>query len=61
MAVLKSYTVVSYLPFLLLVTIATGLLTGAAASASFRALLAAGQRPVLTNPHLHKTPGGMKP
>lgn len=56
MAVLKSVTVVSYLPFLLLVSIATGLLTGAAASASFRALLAAGQRPVLSVPHFHKTP-----
>lgn len=56
MAVLKSYTVVSYLPFLLLVSIATGLLTGVAASASFRALLAAGQRPVLSVPHFHKTP-----
>ena len=56
MAVLKSYTVVSYLPFLLIVSIATGLLTGAAASASFRALIAAGQRPVLANPHFHKTP-----
>ena len=52
MAVLKSVTVVSYLPFLLLVSMATGMLTGAAASASFRALIAAGQRPVLSIPHL---------
>ena len=56
MAVLKSVTVVSYLPVQLLVSIATGMLTGAAASASFRALLAAGQRPVLAVPHYRKTP-----
>ena len=58
MAVLKSWTVVSYLPLLLLVSIAAGLLTGAAASAAFRALLAAGQRPVLptVHPQFHKTP-----
>ena len=56
MAVLKSVTVVSYLPFLLLVSIATGLLTGAAASASFRALRAAGQMPLRPAPYPHKTP-----
>lgn len=56
MAVLKSVTVASYLPFLLIVSVATGMLTGAAASGSFRALLAAGQRPVLPIPHYHRTP-----
>ena len=56
MVVLMSVTVASYLPFLLIVSLATGMLTGAAASASFRALLAAGQRPVLTVPHFRKTP-----
>ena len=58
MAVLKSVTVASYLPFLLFVSIATGMITGAADSASFRALLAAGQRSVLPVqiPHFHKTP-----
>lgn len=48
MVVMKSVYVAAYLPFLLLVSVLTGLLTGAAASASFRGLLAAGQRPILT-------------
>ena len=39
---------ISYLPFLLAVSVLTGLATGAASSASFRALLAAGQRPIPT-------------
>ncbi len=38
MAVLRSVSVASYLPFLLVVSVFTGLLTGAAASSVFRAL-----------------------
>lgn len=45
--VMKSVYVAAYLPFLLAVSLFTGLLTGAASSASFRALLASGQRPTL--------------
>ena len=40
-ALLRSGYVVAYLPFLLLVAIATGFLTGAISSALFRAMLAA--------------------
>ena len=40
-ALLRSGSVVAYLPFLLLVAIATGFLTGAISSALFRAMLAA--------------------
>ena len=36
--------------------VAAGLLTGAAASASFRALRAAGQIPLRPAPYPHKTP-----
>lgn len=43
MAVLKSVYVAAYLPFLLLVSIATGFVTGAAAAGLFRALTASGQ------------------
>ena len=43
MVLLGSVYVISYLPFLLAVSVLTGL-----ASASFRALLAAGQRPIPT-------------
>ena len=42
---LNSIYIVAYLPFLLLVGLVTGMLTGAAASACFAALIAAGQRP----------------
>ena len=48
MVLLGSVYVISYLPFLLAVSVLTGLATGAASSASFRALLAAGQRPIPT-------------
>ena len=43
---LDSLDIVAYLPFLLLVGLVTGMLTGAAASACFAALIAAGQRPL---------------
>lgn len=48
MVLLGSVYVISYLPFLLAVSVLTGLATGAVSSASFRALLAAGQRPIPT-------------
>lgn len=48
MVLLGSVYVISYLPFLLAVSVLTGLATGAASSASLRALLAAGQRPIPT-------------
>ena len=44
-AVITLNSIVAYLPFLLLVGLVTGMLTGAAASACFAALIAAGQRP----------------
>ena len=43
---LDSLYIVAYLPFLLLVGLVTGMLTGAAAAAWFAALIAAGQRPL---------------
>ena len=52
MAVLRSFYVAAYLPFLLLVSAATGLLTGAASAGTLRALAAAA--------HSEKRPGGMK-
>lgn len=48
MVLLGSVYVISYLPFLLAVSVLTGLVTGTASSASFGALLAAGQQPVLS-------------
>ena len=48
MVLLGSVYVISYLPFLLAVSVVTGLVTGTASSASFQALLAAGQRPILS-------------
>lgn len=44
MALLRSVTVAAYLPFLLLVSVGTGLLTGFAASCTFRALAAVPRR-----------------
>lgn len=46
-AVLGSLYVVAYLPFLLIVSVVTGMLTGAIASASFTALVATGQAPIV--------------
>lgn len=48
---LGSLYVVAYLPFLLIVAVVTGLITGAISSASFTALIAAGQAPVLAPKH----------
>lgn len=45
MVLLKSPYAAAYLPFLLLVSMGTGFLTGAVASGLFRALLASGQLP----------------
>lgn len=47
MVLLGSTYVIAYLPFLLLVSILTGVITGSAASGSFRVLRAAGQFPGL--------------
>lgn len=44
MALLRSVTVAAYLPFLLLVSVGTGLLTGFAASCTFRVLAAVPRR-----------------
>ena len=47
MVLLGSAYIIAYLPFLLMVSILTGVITGSAASGSFRALRAAGQFPGL--------------
>ncbi len=46
---LGSWTVTSYLPLLLCTAVATGFVTGAISSATFRALLATGQIPAVTS------------